>query len=129
VVPPTQFPGFAYLESDFDGRGDCSQVIQLFFEIRYDSLASPPTGARIRRGTSGLNGDIVLTLFDTYFPSGARATILLDSATCEEIFSGKLYFVVETADYPDGAVRGQVFAECWGATESASWGRIRSLYR
>jgi hypothetical protein len=129
VVPPTQSPGFAYAESDFDGRGECDPAVSLYFDVWYDSLASPPTGAHVRRGAAGINGELAFPLFDGYFDSGSRVTVLLDPISCEQMFSGDLYLVVETAEFPEGAIRGQFLASCGWATESTTWGRVRSLYR
>jgi hypothetical protein len=129
VVPPTDSQARSFLGSGFDGRGSCSPAITLEFGVVYYDLESEPTGAHIRHGEAGENGDVVFTLFDGYFPSGATVDLDLDAAACLDIFDGKLYYVVETAAYPEGAVRGQIVDRCWSPTAVVSWGHMKTLYR
>ncbi len=133
VVPPTQSPGSAVITSD-PSLAECLPTQTLHLTVWYDSLSSPPTGLHVRRGSIGENGEQVLTLFDDYFPSGSAVAISVDEDLCIEFFSsvpygGTLYFVVETAEYPDGAIRGQLFERCYSPSEHLSWGSLKSFYR
>jgi hypothetical protein len=130
VVPPLQGEGYATLWT-FDGRGNCKDPDSLTFRIAYSGLNSDPIGVGIHRGAAGENGDEVIPILDGQFVSGIEVTVYLPEDTCWDIKSGTggYYFILETTDHPAGAVRGQVWVECWSPTVHSTWGRVRSAYR
>jgi hypothetical protein len=130
VVPPLQGEGYAFLWT-FDGRGNCHDPDSLSFRINYSGLDGDPIGAGIHRGVVGANGEEVISLIDGPFTSGIEVTAYVPEELCWEIMTGagSLYFTVETTVHPTGAVRGQVWVECWSPTIRSTWGRVRSAYR
>jgi len=128
VVPPTQSSGLAWFSSEPTGF-PCGDPDSVRFFVGYSDLESPVTGAQIRRGAARQNGELVYTLFNSTFASGASVLLLLDPSPCPDIFEGNLYFVVSTQNYPDGAVRDQVKIECWAQALPVSWGHVRALFR
>jgi hypothetical protein len=132
VVPPTQGGGWASLYSDFIVGPICIFRPQEMhdFQIAYGDIGSAPIGAYIHRGAPGENGEVFLALIDGPFQSGTVVSVNVDSTFCAGMLADSLYFVVSTAVYPTGAVRGPVQANCdESPTMPLSWGSVRSLYR
>ena len=81
-------------------------------EIRYFisvQLIGPATAAHIHRGVEGEAGDVVVTLGP---PTGGfvMGTVTVSPALIREIkrHPGNFYVNVHNAEYPDGALRGQL---------------------
>jgi hypothetical protein len=86
---------------------------QVSFAIRWQGIA-PPTAGHIHIGASGSNGAVQIPFFGTALPGTVDATVgsvtvadsgLLDSL---ETNPGGFYANVHTAEFPGGAVRGQL---------------------
>jgi CHRD domain len=129
MVPPTSSHARGVLESGFDGCPCCPDTLTLEFRVWYYDLEGEPTGAHICRGSAGESGDVVFTLFDGYFGSGARVNLDLDPLSCWDIHYERLYLVIETTELPSGAVRGQMLSECWSPVTPVTWGWVKTLYR
>ncbi|MEU9605587.1 CHRD domain-containing protein [Streptomyces sp. NPDC048057] len=75
----------------------------------------PPTAAQVHRGALGQNGEVAVPLFTTPLPrtliAVSGAAEVTDPATLRDLASapGGFYVTLNTADFPRGAVRGQVF--------------------
>jgi hypothetical protein len=70
---------------------------------------SPATAAHIHRGAAGVNGPPVITL-DTPDDNDSDDCDEVDQALIDEIRANPagFYVNVHTADFPDGAIRGQL---------------------
>ena len=98
---------------DPDGAGlarieisDTTNTICTDLEVR---LISPATAAHIHRGAAGVNGPPVITL-DTPDDNDSDDCDEVPDALVDEIKRNPagFYVNVHTADYPDGAIRGQL---------------------
>ena len=101
---------------DRNGGGSFTAVIkgrQMCFGLAVKNIEDP-MAAHIHKGRRGVNGDIVVTLVppsdgDPGASSGCtRLTRRLVRAIRRN--PGRYYVNVHTEDFPDGAVRGQLFA-------------------
>jgi CHRD domain len=101
---------------DDNGAGSFSAVIkdqQLCYGLAVRDIGNP-TMAHIHRGGRNTNGDIVITL--THPQSGDPGA----SSACMQISNGlvrqirknprKFYVNVHNTDFPNGAIRGQLFS-------------------
>lgn len=96
--------GFAYLVIDPDAGTICPAFIE-FVDI------AEPTAAHIHEGAEGVAGPPVVDLFDT--PSDGFIELCLDSLDptllADIVANPQDYYVnVHNADFPDGAIRGQL---------------------
>jgi hypothetical protein len=108
---------------DTDGTGVAELNVAarngvLCFSIAVEGITLPATAAHVHAGAAGVAGDVVVTLeAPTAFGSGAAGT----SSGCVTKLSTKLlkdivsnpsqYYVnVHNADFPNGAIRGQLAA-------------------
>ncbi len=98
---------------DPDGSGlarveinDVTNTVCTDLEIRQIGIV---TAAHIHRGGPGVNGPPVVTL-DAPDDNDSDDCDTVDDALVDEIRShpGGFYVNVHTADYPDGAIRGQL---------------------
>ncbi|MGZ8312704.1 MAG: CHRD domain-containing protein [Allosphingosinicella sp.] len=98
---------------DPDGAGlarleisDATNTICTDLEVR---MISPATAAHIHRGAAGVNGPPVVTL-DTPDDNDSDDCDEVADALINEIRAnpGGFYVNVHTADYPNGAIRGQL---------------------
>jgi hypothetical protein len=97
---------------DPDGRGLALLIpsgTTLFYFLRVRDIA-PPTAAHIHRGRSGQAGEVALTFPSSFADGVALGTATLPSSLAEEIRRSpeSFYVNVHTADYPGGALRGQL---------------------
>ncbi|MEU5976843.1 CHRD domain-containing protein [Streptomyces sp. NPDC047315] len=75
----------------------------------------PPTAAQVHRGALGQSGEVAVPLFTTPLPRtliAVSGTVeVTDPATLRDLAAkpGGFYVTLNTADFPRGAVRGQVF--------------------
>lgn len=102
-VPPADPDGGGLAEGSIN---DATNQICVDLEVRQ---ISPPTAAHIHRGAAGVNGPVVVTL-DTPDDDDSDDCDDISDALADEIRSnpGGFYVNVHTADYPDGAIRGQL---------------------
>jgi CHRD domain-containing protein len=98
---------------DPDGSGlarveinDVTNTVCTDLEVRQIGIV---TAAHIHRGGSGVNGPPVVTL-DAPDDNDSDDCDTVDDALVDEIRAnpGGFYVNVHTADYPDGAIRGQL---------------------
>ena len=99
---------------DMDGTGGATVVVkgdQLCFAIAVKGIAAP-NAAHIHQARAGKNGDVVVPLTaPTAGDPGASAgcvTVAAELATAIQRRSRGFYVNVHTADFPGGALRGQL---------------------
>lgn len=102
---------------DPDGRGGFTALVaddEVCFGLTVDNI-DPPAAAHIHRGKRGENGPVVITLTvpsggDPGATGGCVPPDGGNTALLEEILkhSNRFYVNVHTAEYPSGAVRGQL---------------------
>jgi CHRD domain len=106
-------------DGDPNGRGEAFVAVKkptrrkLCFELSWDKI-EPPTAAHIHKGAKGVDGPIKVTLFED--PDGLSVsevegcvkTIRKRIAKRLRKTPEKFYVNVHNAEYPDGAIRGQL---------------------
>jgi len=102
---------------DRNGRGSFAATFDggsLCFGLTVKNLA-PPAAAHIHRGAAGKDGDVVITLD---VPPGGDPGAVGDCTSVPKALRkailkrpGRYYVNVHTPDFPNGAVRGQLFAK------------------
>ncbi|MDI2129840.1 CHRD domain-containing protein [Yinghuangia seranimata] len=86
---------------------------QVAFAITWDKIGAP-TAAHIHQGVAGANGPVVVPFFAAALPDSARAATgsvkIDDAALLDRIKNNaeRWYFNLHTAEFPGGAVRGQL---------------------
>lgn len=104
---------------DRNGRGEAFVAVKkprkrkLCFELSWDKI-EPPTAAHIHKGDEGVNGPIKVTLFED--PDGLTVSevegcvkkIRKRIAKRLRKTPEKFYVNVHNAEYPNGAIRGQL---------------------
>lgn len=102
---------------DPDGKGAVSAIYdegKLCYGLTVKNIGNP-TGAHIHRGVRGRNGPIVVELKEPSAgdPGASSGCVDISQNLARTILKTprKFYWNVHTTDYPDGAVRGQVFAK------------------
>ena len=102
-VPPgdPDGTGMARISINDDSNRICTDL-----EVR---MISDVTAAHIHRGAAGVNGPVVVTL-DPPDDNDSDDCDTADDALIDEIRHNPsaFYVNVHTADYPDGAIRGQI---------------------
>jgi len=102
--------------ADPDGTGTAAITIdmanaQVCYIVTVQNIALPATAAHIHRGAVGVKGAPVVT-FDVLPDASGTATscVKTDAALLQEIASNPagFYVNVHNAEFPDGAVRGQL---------------------
>ncbi|MBA3870940.1 MAG: CHRD domain-containing protein [Anaerolineae bacterium] len=102
--------------ADPDGTGTAAITIdmansQVCYTVAVQNIALPATMAHIHRGAVGVKGAPVVT-FDALPDASGTATscVKTDAALLQEIASNPagFYVNVHNAEFPDGAVRGQL---------------------
>lgn len=98
-------PGFG----DPDGTGTASLFIDdiantIDWKITVNGITLPPTGAHIHQGNAFTNGPIVVDFSGQLSGLDLADTSLADVVTNPQGF----YVNVHNADYPGGAIRGQI---------------------
>ncbi len=91
---------------DFALRGDD----QLCYRVQATNITLPLNGMHIHRGAAGVAGPIVVTLDPTAVNSSTETCTEVDPALLDEIAAnpGGFYLNLHNADFPQGAVRGQL---------------------
>ncbi len=102
---------------DPDGRASSfirPEGEQVTFSAAWTNIA-PPTLGHVHRGAAGENGDVAVELFPSEVPSSVFAVSgtvhqqdpeVIDRINAEP---GNYYLNLHTGEFPDGAVRGQLF--------------------
>lgn len=113
--------GFSEITVDPDAGTVC-----YFIDVDTASVVLPATAAHIHRAAVGVAGPIVVTLTPPDASGSADGCVDADAALLQSIVDDPagFYVNVHNADYPDGAVRGQLaaplpqlFASLTGAAE------------
>jgi CHRD domain len=101
---------------DRDGAGSFSAVIkgnQLCYGLAVRDIANP-VAAHIHRGLPNKNGPIVvpLTQPNAGDPGHSSNCTMVGNQLISQIrkHPGRFYVNVHTSDFPDGAIRGQLFS-------------------
>src|SRR4051794_25550230 len=83
---------------------------EVCYNIKVNSLDSPATAAHIHKGAAGVNGPIVVTLKTPDKNGTSTACADIDPALSKAIMANPqgYYVNVHTADFPNGAARGQL---------------------
>jgi hypothetical protein len=107
----TEVPG----PGDPDGIG-AGVVIINGTEVSYEMFVAnigAPTAAHIHRGATGIAGPIVVDLMPSFANGVARGTVSASAAIIAEILATprNFYVNVHNAEFPAGAVRGQLATE------------------
>jgi hypothetical protein len=99
---------------DTDGRGKARIRVRpaagtVCFRLRWNNIAEPPTKAHIHKGAKGVAGPVVVTLFDGTATNKGCVTGL-DTALLRDIkqHPRQYYVNIHNAEFPDGAIRGQL---------------------
>lgn len=92
--------GNAVVRTDADEKRVC-------YQLTYQGISRPTSGS-IRRGAAGTNGPVEVNLYVERL--GDRGCVKGDEAVLEAIAANPAghYVILTTAEYPDGAVRGQL---------------------
>jgi hypothetical protein len=98
--------------ADPDGSGVAVVTINgttLTFTVLVTNIAAP-TNAHIHRGNTGVAGDVVVDFTPTFTSGTATGTKTITQALANEIAGNPsgFYVNVHTADFPSGAIRGQL---------------------
>lgn len=75
------------------------------------SLSSGITGANVRLGAPGVDGPVVIPVVPVIgLPGGPinSGIVILTPEQVSDLFGGLWYISVETADFPEGEIRGQI---------------------
>jgi hypothetical protein len=115
---------------DEDGKGKAAVKVKpsagtLCFALRWRNIADP-TAAHVHKAPKGEAGDIVVTLFQgTADESGCIEN--LDEALLRDIKRNprEYYVNIHNAEFPDGAIRGQLHRgkRGWHRDGSHAWDR------
>ena len=97
--------------ADPDGSGFASVRLnvgqeRVCWEISYENI-SEPFAAHIHKAPAGTNGGVVVPLF---IPSISSGCVSADAALIQDIidYPDQYYVNVHNADFPGGAIRGQL---------------------
>jgi hypothetical protein len=99
---------------------------ELSYRIEYNGITSPETASHIHRGGPRENGGIAYELPFGSLKIGVWTNIPPEDLT--RLLDGKLYINIHTVNYFQGEIRGNIVEESV-ATEPATWGAIKALYR
>lgn len=119
---PSEVPG----PGDTDGSGIAVVTITgttLRYTIFVQNIATP-TMQHIHRGASGVSGPVVVGLTGTFSGGGLIGEVTVDQALINEILANPagFYVNVHNADFPGGAIRGQL------AISGTNTGGSRTLF-
>ncbi|HYI11427.1 MAG TPA: CHRD domain-containing protein [Thermoanaerobaculia bacterium] len=78
-----------------------------------------PVAAHIHRGTADVAGPVVVDFHPTFVAGAASGSVTADSAIITEILGNPagFYVNIHNAEYPGGAIRGQLVGVSGGATD------------
>jgi hypothetical protein len=95
---------------------------ELCYTIEVDGITLPPTAAHIHEAPEGVAGDVFLTLKTPDNEGFAEECVAMDKTKIAQILAHpqRFYVNVHNADYPNGAVRGQLADELLVAMTSAN---------
>ncbi|HNX50750.1 MAG TPA: PKD domain-containing protein [Thermoanaerobaculaceae bacterium] len=99
---------------DPDGTGFAALLVDgadAYYYLWVNNITSP-TGARIHSGRARQSGGVLVDLQPSFTDGVATGRVTLDAATASTILTHPedTYFNVPNADFPDGALRGQLAA-------------------
>lgn len=102
-------------KGDPDGKGRAEVKIKrqdgkICHKLFYQNIEEP-TAAHIHKGAEGVAGKVIITLEDEAFETGSGGCLKgVRKRTLKKIEANptKYYVNVHNAEYPDGAIRGQL---------------------
>ena len=99
-------------DPDGSGRAEVSiadRIDEFCYEIKDVANIQPATMAHVHRGAAGVAGPVVVTL-ETPTDGHSQACQKVDEAIADEIEANpaSFYVNVHNAEYPNGAIRGQL---------------------
>jgi hypothetical protein len=103
-------------KGDSNGRGSFTAIVaggQLCFGLTVRDI-SDPAAAHIHKGASNKAGPVLITLeHPSSSPGASSACVDVKAKDAAAILKNpsKYYVNVHTADFPGGAIRGQLFAK------------------
>ncbi|MGH8903042.1 MAG: CHRD domain-containing protein [Egibacteraceae bacterium] len=99
-------PGPAGAEGTAELRVD-RDAGQLCYKLTYQGIGTP-TAAHVHTGAAGVAGPVAVNL--DYAANGDEACVSVDGSQLADIVGdpGGHYANIHTADYPEGAIRGQL---------------------
>lgn len=110
--------GAAQVEAAGDPNGTGTAMVTLntdtgevTFDVSYSNIKLPAAAAHIHRGAAGVAGPVVLPFWaEPQNTTTVRGTSTADVALVKEIAANPagFYVNVHNADYPKGAIRGQL---------------------
>jgi hypothetical protein len=128
VVPPNSSQGTAAVFIDYN-IDEIYEPHPFTFDVIFEGLSTPTTGAYVRMGQTGLNGPTVITLLEEEFASPAYGYGEASFSDILQRLDSGFYVVITTVSYPDGEIRGEFMNITPPAVQESSWGAIRALYR
>ena len=69
-----------------------------------------PTAGHIHNAPAGVNGDVVFSFEITASPITYQSVVLTQQQI-NELFNGRMYVNLHTAEYPEGEIRGQLIKQ------------------
>jgi hypothetical protein len=110
--------GGATMAGEKDGSAFALMRIQgdeASFAFTWKGIGTPASG-HIHAGAKGVNGDVKINFFSKKLPDGSSSVIgttkVSDAQTLASLRSNpqQYFFNLHTAEFPNGAIRGQVYA-------------------
>jgi LPXTG-motif cell wall-anchored protein len=103
-------------EGDPDGSGTAMVTLntdtgEVTFDVSYANITLPTAAAHIHRGAAGVAGPVVVPFWaEPQNANTVRGRVTADVALVKEIAANPagFYVNVHNADYPKGAIRGQL---------------------
>ncbi len=118
-VPPTPVPNTGYASLFLN-----EEQTQVHYFIEYEPFDNE-TAAHFHMAPPGTNGPVIHPL-----PLGTPKVGVWDVTPDDvaALFAGNVYVNIHTADYPGGAIRGNL-EFCVVPVEAATWSNVKTLFR
>lgn len=114
-IAPLTGAGQAPRAGDLDGRGTARVQLhlrqkQICYELKVAQITLPAIGAHIHQGAATRSGAVVAALMAPDAGGSSRGCTAISHELAQEIQNapGRYYVNVHTAEFPAGAIRGQL---------------------